>query len=164
MTSFDLKLSLVIILVGLDLAMMVGGILLLKRFRAVGRSDSIRKSAELLESLIAEGEKMADEWSSQLTEKRLLLKTLNETLDSRIISMKKLFKKAQALQAPQGPDVFARNPGVLRGHGKDILRLTKQGCRVDDIAERLALPKAEVRLVMDLEKRLSQIQHEKGAL
>ena len=164
MASFDLKLTLVIILVGLDLAMMVGGILLLKRFRAVGKSESIRKSAELFESLIGEGEKIADEWSSQLTEKRLLLKTLNEALDNRITSMKKLFKKAQALQFPQRPDPFSRHSGLLRGQGKEILRLTKQGCKVDDIAERLALPKADVRLVMDLEKRLSQIQHEKGAL
>ena len=164
MTSFDLKLTLVIILVGLDLAMMVGGILLLKRFRAVGKSESIRKSSELLESLIAEGEKMADEWKSQLTEKRLLLKTLNEALDNRITSLKRLFKNAQALQGPQRTDLFSRSPGHLKGDRKEILRLTKQGCRVDDIAERLALPKAEVRLVMDLEKRLSQIQHEKGAL
>jgi len=164
MASFDLKLIMVIILVGLDLAMMVGGILLLKRIRAVGKSDSIRKSAELLESLIAEGDKMADDWSSQLTEKRLLLKTLNEALDNRIASMKRLFKKAQALQGPPRTDLFSRSPGLMKGHGKEILRLTKQGCRVDDIAERLALPKAEVRLVMDLEKRLSQIQHEKGAL
>jgi hypothetical protein len=164
MASFDLKLIMVIILVGLDLAMMVGGIFLLKRIRAVGQSNSIRKSAELLESLIAEGEKMADEWSSQLTEKRLLLKTLNEALDNRIASMKRLFKKAQALQGPPRTDLFLRSPGLMKGHGKEILRLTKQGCRVDDIAERLALPKAEVRLVMDLEKRLSQIQHEKGAL
>ena len=163
MASLDLKLIMVLILVGLDLAMMVGGILLLKRFRAVGKSESIRKSAELLESLIAEGEKMADEWRSELAEKRLLLKTLNEAWDNRITSMQRLLKKAQALQDPQRPNLVSRNPGLLKGRGKQILLLTKQGCTVDDIAERLALPKAEVNLVMELEKRLSQIQHERGA-
>jgi DNA-binding NarL/FixJ family response regulator len=78
--------------------------------------------------------------------------------------VKRLLKKAQALQDPERRDLFSRNPGLLKGRGKEILRLTRQGCEVDDIAERLALPRAEVRLVMDLEKRLSLIQNEKGAL
>jgi DNA-binding NarL/FixJ family response regulator len=163
MASLDLKLILVLILVGMDLGMMVGGIVLLKKIRAVGRSESLMKSAEILESLIAEGEKIADEWSSQLAEKRLLLKTLNEALDKRIASLKRLSKKAQSLHGPRRAEFQATGGGLLKGHAKEILRLNRQGFRADDIAERLALPKAEVRLVMDLEKRLSQVHSEKGA-
>lgn len=162
MASFDLKLTLVILLVGLDLAMILCGIVLLKKIRAAAKSESLMKSAEILESLISEGEKIADEWGSQLAEKRLLLKTLNEALDKRIASLKRL-AKARSLQGPGRSDSYVSGAGLLKRHTEEIHRLDQQGFRADDIAERLALPKAEVRLVMDLEKRLTPVQKEKGA-
>ena len=45
----------------------------------------------------------------------------------------------------------------------EILELANQGRNSQEIASILSIPKEEVKLVLDLKKKLSQIGHEEGA-
>ena len=86
MSLMELK-FLIVTQIGVDILIAVFFIFLVRRFRSVRNRVSVDKPAETFESLLRDADEMAGLFKGQLEEKRHLIKSLNEQLDKRIISL-----------------------------------------------------------------------------
>ena len=85
-------------------------------------------------------------------------------MDKRIGSLSGLLQRADALlssHAQQAADAEC-NPLSLNSQESQIIALAGEGCDLEEIAKRLSIPKEEVKLVLDLKQKLSQIGKEEG--
>ena len=93
-------------------------------------------------------------FENQLKEKARLVRSVNEHLDSRIISMNLLLNRAEA-QIPEN----LKNEDLHRNHILDqqeaILKMYGENHAPEEIAKSLSLPRGEVDLVIDLKKKFS---------
>lgn len=130
-------------------------------------SGSASEIIEMLEPLVEESRKAAISFDQQVIEKKRLLKGLNDALDSRIISINLLLSRADALQkkleerqamADQTVSLpreshFNPSSSAAFSQQNQILEMYNQNFDIDTIAQRLAVPKGEVQLVIDLKKK-----------
>ena len=130
-------------------------------------SGSASEIIEMLEPLVEESRKAAISFNKQIKEKKRLLKGLNDALDSRIININLLLSRADALQkkleekqamagqtfSQSRESHFNPSPGVVFNQQNQILEMYDQNFDIDAIAQRLAVPKGEVQLVIDLKKK-----------
>jgi len=75
-----------------------------------------------------------------------------------------LLQRADALlssHAQQAADAEC-NPLSLNSQESQIIALAGEGHDLEEIAKRLSIPKEEVKLVLDLKQKLSQIGKEEG--
>jgi hypothetical protein len=127
----------------------------------------------MLEPLVKESREAAVLFDEQIREKRKLSKTLNDALDSRIISinlllsrsealLKKLARQKKALDRQTLPSVApdrvpAREPNVVDQQNQ-IIELYFQNRDVDTIAQTLSIPRGEVQLVIDLKEKFMAME------
>ncbi len=159
MTTMDLQHWVIVQLI-IDL-FLVGLIVIFFRNLKTGLGkEAQRKAADqvigLMEPLLQEAEATTQAFDAQLREKNRLINSLNERLDSRIISLNLLLNRAENyMDEPSG------NPAMGQGHVYDqqqsILELFQQGAGADEIASRLSLPRGEVELVLDLKKKFLKL-------
>ncbi|MCP3874228.1 MAG: hypothetical protein GY699_13865 [Desulfobacteraceae bacterium] len=122
---------------------------------------------DLLEPLVKESRKAAISFDEQIKEKKRLLKELNDALDSRIISINLLLSRADALQKkleekqnqvnvssalPSDLNLKSFSNSVIDEQNQ-IVEMYNKNFDIDDIAQRLSIPKGEVQLVIDLKKK-----------
>ena len=134
---------------------------------AKNASGSATDIIEMLEPLVKESRKAAISFDEQIKEKKRLLKELNDALDSRIISINLLLSRADALQKkleerqtlanqsfsfPNDSNLKLSSSAVFDQQNQ-ILEMYNQNFDIDSIAQRLSIPKGEVRLVIDLKKK-----------
>lgn len=141
---------------------------LLRKLRSVKRHDPSEKAAvhvmELLEPLLKDAEMTAATFAMQIKEKHRLIKSLNEKLDARIISMNLLLNRVDAYFASSGggasdrtvEDFLSAHDPVYDQH-QTIFDLYLEGHNAETIAEKLSLPKGEVELVLDLKKKFLEM-------
>jgi len=134
--------------------------------------DPSTEILSLLEPLVEDSKKTALRFEDQIKEKRRLIKELNEALDSRIISINLLLSRADAqqrkledhhsrlieLRPHMEPLPQAMAVQNTDDHQHQILSLYSQNEDVDTIARKLALPKGEVRLVIDLKEKFTAME------
>jgi DNA-binding NarL/FixJ family response regulator len=163
MPLFELK-YLIVSLMAIDMVIIIVFILLIRRFKYLNRSVSFEKEIELFESLISDADKMAGEFKDQLEEKFLLVKRLNKKLDKKIVSLNVLLNRADAfLSSPLGQEKGDdAKPVSLSARQTKILSMEKEGTGVEEIADRLSIPKGEVQLILDLSKKFSEIHDKEG--
>ncbi len=133
--------------------------------------QSARDILEMLEPLVEESKKAALSFEEQVTEKKRLLKELNDALDSRVISINLLLSRADAFQKqleekqhsvisePVTPASYGgavspnheTNPLLDQQH--QIIDMYRRNMDVDTIAGQLSIPKGEIQLVIDLKKK-----------
>ena len=145
--------------IGIDIIIIVVFIFVVRRLRYPNKGKSFDKTVRILESLFTDADKIAQQFKVQLEEKHHLIKRLNEQLDKRIGSLNGLLQRADALllsHAQQAPDA-EWNPLSLNGQERQIIALAGEGYDIEEIAKRLSIPKEEVKLVLDLKQKLSQI-------
>lgn len=151
--------------IGIDIAIVVFFIFLLLKFRFPAKKRPIDGALTAFESLLTDADKISGQFKVQLEEKQSLIKRLNEQLDKRIISLNLLLNRADVALSSQhnhGDGPNNDNPVSAVNQQAEILKLAKKGRDLDAIAETLSLPKVEVRLVLDLKQKLSQIGDEQG--
>jgi hypothetical protein len=138
-------------------------------------STSGKEIIKMLEPLLRESRKTAIQFDKQIREKRQLLKELNDSLDSRIISINLLLSRADAMQQKlekkqmmaQGlpasnPLQIGPNSSNVLTQQSQILELYSENKALDDIASQLSIPKGEVQLVIDLKKKFMEMEsHDK---
>ena len=128
---------------------------------------SAREVTELLEPMIAASNEAALEFDQLIREKKKISRDLNEALDSKIISINLLLSRAGALQKRleeqqyqirnsqqdlSPPAISRKEPDILDQQNQ-IIDLYYQKMDINTIAERLSIPKGEVRLVIDLKEK-----------
>lgn len=153
--------SLILAQIGIDITIVIVFIFLITRLKYLNKGKSLHKLAKLFETLFTDADKMSRQFNEQLEEKRRLIKGLNEQLDKRIISLNVLLNRADALLSSRDkeiPDTNSR-PIPLDNQQTKIIQLAKEGNRVDKIAHMLSIPEEEVKLILDLRQKLSQMSH-----
>jgi len=150
--------------IAIDITIIIFFIFLIRTLRYPNKGKSFNKTAKIFESLLTDADNTAGRFKEQLEEKHHLIKTLNEQLDKRIISLNVLLNRADILLSSHGKSAAECNDNAvsLNGQQTEIIGLAKQGHGVEEIANMLSIPKGEVKLVLDLKKRFSQIGSREG--
>lgn len=157
--TLNLNLMLAFLLFGLGsacLALALSEFVQTRRTRRRMESESVKavhtQVLSLLEPVLAEAKSVADAFDGHVAEKRLLVTELNESLEKRIASLKLLLNRADAIMArkQQPPEEEETAEQRITESRKKVLQLAAKGLSVDQIAERLTLPKGEVALVVGL--------------
>lgn len=168
MQLFSMEIWIVFQLV-IDLLWVVSIVYLLRKLRSVMQPNLSEKAADhvmkLLEPLLKDAEATAKTFEIQIREKNRLIKSLNEKLDARIISMNLLLNRVDAYFAnSSGNAALDRTvEGILSEHDpvydqhQTIFELYLQGNGAETIAEKLSLPKGEIDLVLDLKKKFLKL-------
>jgi Fic family protein len=163
MNLFELK-HLILLQLSIDFAIFVVFIFLIRRLRLLDKgSSSLNSKLKMYESFLTDADNTTVEFKGMLQEKRDIIKNLNEQLEKKIKSLTTLLNRTddqlfKHRQRNQDGDV----QNSLKNHTKKIVELAKKGFDLDDIAESLAIPKEEVVLVLDLKKKISQLDPKKG--
>jgi len=154
MSFIDLK-FLILAQIGIDFAIVIFFVLLIRKLRPINSAKSLHKGTKMFESLLVDADKISGQLREELEEKHQLINGLNEKLDKRVMSLNVLLNRADALLSSydRGPADANDNPVSLKSQEKEILRLAKKGLDLEKITQILTIPKGEVKLVLDLNKR-----------
>lgn len=141
--------------------------------RATGASRNIM---DRLEPLVRGAEEAGTTFEKQIADKRRLIKSLNEALDSKIISINLLLSRAemllnsqnlQSLNAPASFDSRSWEHQERTGYGKypdvfdqqkNIIEWYSRGVDIETIASKLSMPRGEVELVINLKKKFREME------
>jgi hypothetical protein len=151
----------VVLQIMMDLVLILLLVFFFKHLQARMRAGAVGKAVEqvigMLEPLLKEADSTARAFEVQLKEKHCLIDRLNESLDSRIISLNLLLNRSEAYLSGG-----SCGPAPAQGHVYDqqaaILELHKKGEDTEGIARKLAMPKCEVDLVIDLKKKFLELE------
>ncbi len=158
MNFIELK-YLILLQLSIDFAIFVVFIFLIRRLRLLDKgSSSLNSRLKMYESFLTDADNTSVKFKGMLQEKKDIIKNLNEQLENRIKSLNTLLNRADAMlfkhrQSNEEGHVQAS----LKNHTKKIIELAKEGFDLDHIAESLVIPKEEVMLVLDLKKKISQL-------
>ncbi|VFQ42626.1 DUF6115 domain-containing protein [Desulfoluna butyratoxydans] len=138
------------------LALALSELIQTRRTRQRLEAESVRAAhtrvLSLLEPVLSEAKAVADAFDGHVAEKRLIVTELNQSLEKRIASLKLHLNRADALMARQQQTAAEEENAEQRisESRQRIVQLAAKGLSVDEIAERLTLPKGEVALVVGL--------------
>lgn len=154
MSFIDLK-FLILAQIGIDFAIVIFFVLLIRKLRPINNAKSLHKGTKMFESLLVDADKISGQLREELEEKHQLINGLNEKLDKRVMSLNVLLNRADALLSSydRGPADAKDNPMFFKSQEKEILKLAKRGIDLEKIAQILTIPKGEVKLVLDLSKK-----------
>lgn len=162
MSTLDHGFALLLLLVTMDLAVFGAVVFFMKNAKTSSRDGNIKQTADLLETLVSDSTKLAEQWREQVEQKQLLLRRMSEELDEKIVSLKLLCSRAETLaRSSQQGMRSGPETGPLTGRETKIISLARKGRGTEEIAAQLALPRGEVDLVLGLEKKLSRLSTEK---
>lgn len=128
--------------------------------------ETVKKAADkvltLLEPLLNEAESAARIFESQIMEKKILIRDLNDKLDSRIISLNLLLNRADACLSTKS---FGAGRESFEGAGisdmqEAILSLFAQGLDATTISDTLSVSRKEVDLVISLKRKFIAMEKE----
>jgi len=171
--------DLFIILCFLIFVKRVGNAKLTSQYTYEGRVDqenaekATNEIIEMLEPLVKDSKITADSFDKQIKEKRKLIGELNESLDSRIISINLLISRAEAakedlrnlrmevVRQPVQPHPENKNLDLsenILDQQNSIIDMYDNGYGIDEIVSKLSMPKGEVKLVIDLKKKFKAME------
>ena len=128
---------------------------------------------EMLEPFVKESQVTADSFAKQIKEKKKLIYELNESLDSRIISINLLISRAEAAKEdlrnlrletsrqvihPLSSKQDLNPTQNVLDQQNSIIDMYNRGFDADAIASKLSMPKGEVKLVIDLKKKFKAME------
>jgi len=126
----------------------------------------LTETAEMIEPILEASRDAAMEFERLIQEKQILTRKLDQSLDSKMISINLLLSRANTLYSQlenqhnvllnalpkRGAELFHKETDVLDQQQR-IIDLYYQKMDVDTIAERLSIPKGEVALVIGLKEK-----------
>lgn len=147
--------------IAIDFILIVLIFRLLKNMRGRLQQDVSKETSakviEIIEPIISQANSLATTFEQQLKEKNHLINKLNEKLDSRIISLNLLLNRTEALNIEGLSDTDTKALHVY-DQQESIVHLYQSGKSSSEIAKVLSLPKGEIDLVLDLKKKLIELQ------
>jgi hypothetical protein len=158
MNFIELK-HLILLQLAIDFGIFVVFIFLIRRLRFLDKgSSSLNTKLKMYESFLTDADNTSVKFKGMLQEKKDIIKNLNEQLEKKIKGLDTLLNRTETLLFKQGQsnqDGYIQDS--LKNHTKRIVELAKKGFDLDDIAESLVIPKEEVMLVLDLKKKICQL-------
>jgi len=155
--SFNGLLILVFAQIGIDLALIIVFLMVLRTMRDPQRRGMLNKGVGLFESVLKEADTTSRKFNELLEEKHRLIRSLNEQLDKRILSLNVLLNRAEALLSKdRRPDQSKTDMNDQDSVRAEILEFAKQGYETEHIAKKLSIPKGEVKLVLDMKRKTAQ--------
>jgi hypothetical protein len=147
---FELK-YLIIVLISIDILLMVVCVLLILKIRLIPKKEIFEQGIKLFESMLSDADEVSGQFQEEISIKYSLLKKLSLQLDNRIDSLNVLLNRADILLS-EGKSVPKGNhpAGSILNRQKEIVELAVKGCSVEEIANRLLIPKGEIKLILDL--------------
>jgi hypothetical protein len=136
-------------------------------------SDTASDIIAMLEPLVKDSRDAAIQFDEQIKDKKRLVKSLNDALDSRIININLLLSRADAMQkkieerqAESGriladlsrEKAVEVSAGALENQQHQILKMYHRNYDIDTIAQELSIPRGEVQLVVDLKKKFLEME------
>jgi hypothetical protein len=136
-------------------------------------SDTASDIMDMLEPLVKDSREAAIQFDEQIKDKKRLIKSLNDALDSRIININLLLSRADAMQkkieerqAESGriledlsrDGAVEVSAGTMENQQHQILKMYHQNYDIDTIAQELSIPRGEVQLVVDLKKKFLEME------
>jgi hypothetical protein len=109
------------------------------------------KLLAMMEPVLQETEKASQAFETQLNEKSRIVTTLNEKLDSRIISLNLLLNRAEAHLG--GEKMKAQAANVYEQQELIWNQYHGQGMDIAAIARKMQIPQGEVELVLEMKKK-----------
>ncbi|MGD8982243.1 MAG: hypothetical protein PVF42_11680 [Desulfobacterales bacterium] len=163
MNFIELK-HLILLQLAIDFSIFVVFIFLIRRLRFLDKgSSSLNAKLEMYESFLTDADNTSVKFNGMLQEKKDIIKNLDEQLEKRIKSLNTLLNRTEALlfkHRQSNQDGYVQDS--LKNHTKKIVELAKKGFDLDYIAESLVIPKEEVMLVLDLKKKICQLDPKDG--
>jgi hypothetical protein len=151
MSGYDLK-YLIFALISIDLAMILACVMLVRKMKLMPKMEVFEKGIKVFESLLADAENVVKVFNKEVHHKREMIKQLNVEIDKRIAGLNVIIQRAEvllALEADAGrPDRGSAGSALSRR--KEILDLAEKGGNAEEIANRLLIPRGEVKLLIDL--------------
>ena len=158
MNFIELK-HLIFLQLAIDFGIFVVFIFLIRRLRFLDKgSSSLNTKLKMYESFLTDADNTSVKFKGMLQEKKDIIKNLNEQLEKRIKSLNTLLNRTETLlfkHRQSDQDGYVQDS--LKNHTKKIVELAKKGFDLDYIAESLVIPKEEVMLVLDLKKKICQL-------
>lgn len=158
MNFIELK-HLILLQLAIDFGIFVVFIFLIRRLRFLDKgSSSLNTKLKMYESFLTDADNTSVKFKGMLQEKKDIIKNLNEQLEKRIKSLNTLLNRTETLlfkHRQSNQDGYVQDS--LKNHTKKIVELAKKGFDLDYIAESLVIPKEEVVLVLDLQKKICQL-------
>jgi hypothetical protein len=158
MNIFELK-HLIFLQLSIDFAIFVVFIFLIRRLRFLDKGSlSLNSNLKMYESFLTDADNTSVKFKGMLQEKKDIIKKLDEQLEKRIKSLNTLLNRTDARlfkHRQSNQDGYVQNS--LKNHSKKIVELANEGFDLNYIAESLVIPKEEVMLVLDLKKKISQL-------
>ena len=158
MNFIELK-HLILLQLSIDFGIFVVFIFLIRRLRFLDKgSSSLNTKLKMYESFLTDADNTSVKFKGMLQEKKDIIKNLNEQLEKKIKGLDTMLNRTETLLFKQGQsnqDGYIQDS--LKNHTKRIVELAKKGFDLDDIAESLVIPKEEVMLVLDLKKKICQL-------
>lgn len=162
MSFIDLKLLIFAQLV-MDVAVIAVFILFIRRFRSLQRNPLLNDGVKIFESLLKDADQLSGQFKEQLEEKKYLIKRLNDQLGKKIMSLNVLLNRSDALLARHNRKEKDHDaPISINRPERKIIKLSKEGRDIENIAGTLSMPKEEVKLVLDLKKKISRLSRKEG--
>ena len=163
MNLFELK-YLIVLQLAIDFAIFIVFIFLIRRLRFLDKgSSSLNSKLKIYESFLTDADNISVKFKEMLQEKKDIIKKLNEQLEKRIKNLNTLLNRADALlfkHKQSHQDGYVQDS--IKNHTTKIVELAKEGFDLDYISESLVIPKEEVMLVLDLKKKISQLDSKEG--
>lgn len=158
MNFIELK-HLILLQLAIDFGIFVVFIFLIRRLRYLDKgSSSLNTKLKMYESFLTDADNTSVKFKGMLQEKKDIIKNLNEQLEKKIRSLNTLLNRTETLlfkHRQSDQDGYVQDS--LKNHTKKIVELAKKGFDLDYIAESLVIPKEEVMLVLDLKKKICQL-------
>jgi hypothetical protein len=164
----------IVLQLGMDLLWVITIIYILRKLKTFkARNTNISEKAadrvmDMLTPLLQDAARTAETFDIQIREKDRLMKRLNEKLDTRIISMNLLLNRmdayAVASDDPMMPPPVSISSGLVADHDdindqcRMILQYHRQGNTIETIARKLSIPAGEIKLVLDLKQKMSDLE------
>lgn len=154
MPIIDLK-YLVMVLISIDVVLVFACVLLMRKIRLMPKTEIFERGIKIYESLMVDADKVAREFHKEVQVKQDLIRQLNMQLDKRIAGLNIIIQRADMLldyEANSGTETRNQSGSAL-SRRKEIFDLIQKGCKAEEIANRLLIPKGEVKLLIDLNKK-----------
>jgi len=148
--------NIVLVLVLMDVLIVIIFVAFLWKSRTLNIEEGLQKKIKVFESLLGNVDHMSTHFEKNITEKYLVLKQLDEKIDQRVARLQDLLEKADktivAMEHHERPINREKKALAELNQEDQILQMVNDGVEMEEIAERLSIPRGTVKLVMELKK------------
>lgn len=155
---------LIISLITIDIFMVVACVYIIRKIRLIQNIKSLEDRINIFKSLLNDADRVSGSFSEQIKTKYNIIKKLNSQLDRRIDNINVLLNRADMILSynQKKGDQADRSAMPISIKQKEIAKLDSKGCNLEEIAEKLLIPKGEVKLILDLNKKTTGVKNQKN--